>query len=126
MVGLRSKAMRTVFRWQSLATAVLTVLSAALAGSHGALSATLGGLVSLAASVGFAGAASLSKADSAESVMFGALRAEAIKIIVIVLLLWLVMATYENVVVLAFFGTFFVATVLFSAAALIHDGGTQE
>lgn len=126
MVGLRSKAMRTVFRWQSLATAVLTVLSGALAGSHGALSATLGGLVSLAASVGFVGAASLGKADSAESVMFGALRAEAIKIIVIVLLLWLVMATYENVVVLAFFGTFFVATVLFSAAALIHDDGTQE
>lgn len=126
MVGLRNKAMRTVFRWQSLATVVLTVLSGVLAGSHGALSAMLGGLVSLAASVGFAGTAALSRADDAGSVLFGALRAEAIKVILIVLLLWLVMATYEDVVVLAFFGTFFVATVLFSAAALIHDGGTQE
>lgn len=125
MVGLHSKAIRTVLRWQLLATAALAAVAGWLAGTHGALSAALGGLVSFAAGLGFAGVASLSRVDTAGSVVFGALRAEAIKIILIVLLLWLVMATYENVVVLAFFGTFFVATVLFSAAALIRDNGTQ-
>lgn len=125
MVGLHSKAIRTVLRWQLLATAALAVAAGWLAGTHGALSAALGGLVSFAAGLGFAGVVTLSRVDTAGSVVFSALRAEAIKIILIVLLLWLVMATYENVVVLAFFGTFFVATVLFSAAALVRDNGTQ-
>ena len=89
--------------------------------AHGALSAALGGLVSFAAGLGFAGVASLSRSDSAGSAVIGALRAEAIKIVLIVLLLWLVMATYKNVVVIAFFGTFIVATVLFSAAALVRE-----
>jgi ATP synthase protein I len=125
MVGLRSKAMRTVLRWQTLATVMLTVLSGWLGGRHGAMSAALGGLVSISASIGFAGVAGLSRADDAAGVLFGALRAEAVKIILIVVLLWAVMVTYRNVVMLAFFGTFLVATVVYSAAALIHDSRTQ-
>jgi ATP synthase protein I len=121
VIGLRSKAIRTVLRWQVMATAVLAAIAGYVAGPHGAISAALGGLVSLAAGLAFAGAASMSRSDSAGSVVVGALRAEAIKIILIVLLLWLVMATYESVVVIAFFGTFIVATVIFSAAALVRE-----
>ena len=77
--------------------------------------------MSVAASLAFAGMASLSRSDSAGNVVVGALRAEAIKIILIVLLLWLVMTTYDRVVAVAFFGTFIVATVLFSAAALVRE-----
>ena len=126
MVGLRSKAIRTVLRWQLLATAALAVVAGFAAGAHGALSAGLGGLVSFTAGVAFAGVASLGRSDSAGSVVIGALRAEAIKIIVIVLLLWLVMTTYRNVVTVAFFGTFIVATVLFSAAAMVREDETQK
>jgi ATP synthase protein I len=121
VVGLRSKAIRTVLRWQAMATAAIAVVAGLVAGPDGALSASLGGLVSLAASVAFAGMVSMSRADSAASVVVGALRAEAIKIFVIVLLLWLVLTTYESVVVVAFFGAFIVATVLFSAAALVRE-----
>ncbi len=121
MVGLRSKAIRTVLRWQVMATVALAVIAGFLAGTHGALSAALGGLVSFAAGVAFAGVASMSRADSAGSAVIGALRAEAIKIILIVLLLWLVMTTYKSVVMVAFFGTFIVATVLFSAAAMVRE-----
>ncbi len=92
-----------------------------LAGVHGALSAALGGGVSFAACLAFASVASMSRSDSAGSVVIGALRAEAIKIIMIVLLLWLVMTAYRSVVVVAFFGSFIVATVLFSAAALVRE-----
>jgi ATP synthase protein I len=123
VVGLKSRAMRTVLRWQVIATGLMAALAGYLAGAHGALSAALGGSVSLAASLGFAGVASLGQADSAGSVVIGALRAEGVKILLIVLLLWLVMATYKNVVVIAFFGTFFVATVLFSAAAFVREDG---
>jgi ATP synthase protein I len=121
VIGLRSKAIRTVLGWQLVATAALAVIAGFVAGSHGALSAALGGLVSFAAGLGFAGVASLSRSDNAGSAVIGVLRAEAIKIVLIVLLLWLVMATYKNVVVIAFFGTFIVATVLFSAAALVRE-----
>lgn len=121
MVGLRSKAIRTVLRWQVIATASLVAIAGFLAGPHGALSAALGGGVSFAAGLAFAGVASMSRSDSAGSVVVGALRAEAVKIILIVLLLWLVMTAYERVVVVAFFGTFIVATVLFSAAALVRE-----
>ncbi len=123
MIGLKSRAIRTVLRWQLAATVLLAGAGAWFAGPHGALSAALGGLVSFAAGVGFAGVASLGSADSATGVVIGALRAEGIKILLIVLLLWLVMATYENVVVIAFFGTFIVATVLFSAAAFVREDG---
>ena len=121
MVGLRSKAIRTVLRWQVIATVALAVIAGYLAGAHGALSAALGGGVSFAAGLAFAGVASMSRSDSAGSAVVGALRAEAIKIIMIVLLLWLVMTAYKSVVVVAFFGTFIVATVLFSAAALVRE-----
>jgi ATP synthase protein I len=121
VIGLRSKAIRTVLRWQLVATAALALIAGLVAGRHGALSAVLGGLVSFAAGLGFAGAASMSGSGSAGSVVIAALRAEAIKIVLIVLLLWLVMTTYKNIVVIAFFGTFIVATVLFSAAALVRE-----
>lgn len=121
MVGLKSKAIRTVLRWQALATATLAAVAGYVAGAHGALSAALGGLVSIAAGVAFAGMASMSRADTAGSVLIGALRAEAVKIILIVLLLWLVMAVYRDVVAVAFFGTFIAASMLFAAAALVRE-----
>lgn len=121
MVGLKSKAIRTVLRWQALATVTLAAVAGYVAGAHGALSAALGGLVSIAAGVAFAGMASMSRTDTAGSVLIGALRAEAVKIILIVLLLWLVMAVYRDVVAVAFFGTFIAAAMLFAAAALVRE-----
>lgn len=123
VIGLRSRAIRTVLRWQLAATVLLAGAGAYFAGPHGALSAALGGMASLGASLGFAAVASLGQSDSAAGVLIGALRAEGIKILLIVLLLWLVMANYEDVVAIAFLGTFFVATALFSAAAFVRDDG---
>jgi ATP synthase protein I len=121
VIGLRSKAIRTVLRWQVLATTGLAVIAGLAVGAHGALSALLGGGISFLAGLAFAGMASLSKADSAGDVVIGALRAEGVKVVLIVLLLWLVMTTYKDVVVIAFFGTFIVAIVLFSAAVLVRE-----
>jgi ATP synthase protein I len=126
VIGLRSKAIRTVLRWQLMATVAFAALAGYLAGFHGVLSAALGGLVSFGSGLGFAAAASWGRADSAAGVMAGALRAEAIKIILIVFLLWLVMSSYEKVVVIAFFGTFIVATVIFSAAFFVPDNGQKS
>ena len=121
MIGLRSPAIRTVLGWQVMATAALAAISALAAGRHGALSAALGGLVSFVAGLGFAAVASVSRKDSAGLAMLAALRAESVKIFLIVLLLWVVLATYKNIVIVAFIGTFIVATILFALALFVRE-----
>lgn len=121
MIGLRSRALRTVFRWQLLATAVLAALSALAAGRHGAVSAALGGLVSFVAGLGFAAVASASRKDSVGLAMLAALRAEAVKIVLIVALLWVVLSVYESVVIVAFIGTFTVTVIVFALALFVPE-----
>jgi ATP synthase protein I len=115
------KPIRSVLRWQVVATAALALIAGALAGGHGALSAALGGAVSILSGLASAVVASLGRAQSAEGVVFAALRAEAVKIGLIVVLLWLVLATYRDVAVLVFLGTFAVTVVIFAMAFFVRE-----
>jgi ATP synthase protein I len=121
MNGLRSQAIRTVLRWQLVATAVLAAISGLAAGQHGALSAALGGSVSFVAGLGFATVASLSRQDNAGLAVLAALRAEAVKILLIILMLWVVLTVYKNVVAVAFIGAFIVATIVFALALFVRE-----
>lgn len=116
-----SKPIRTVLRWQVMATAALTLVAGALAGGDGALSAALGGAVSIFSGWASAVVASLGRAESAEGALFAVLRAEAVKIGLIVILLWLVLATYRDVAVLVFLGSFAVTVVIFSMAFFVRE-----
>jgi ATP synthase protein I len=109
-----SKPIRTVLRWQVMATV-------GWAGVDGALSAALGGLVNICAGLGFAAAASLGRAESAGGTLLAALRAEAVKIGLVVILLWLVLATYKGVVVTAFIGAFAVTVLIFAMAFFVRE-----
>jgi ATP synthase protein I len=120
-LGALRKPIRTVLRWQLLATAVLTLAGGILAGVDSALSAALGGAVSVCAGWVSAMVASKSKAQSAGEVLVGALMAEGVKIGLIVLLLWLVLATYDEVVAPAFFGSFIVTILIFGMAFFVPD-----
>lgn len=117
------KPIRTVLRWQLLATAALTIVAGFWAGAHGALSAALGGAVSFASGLAAAVVASLGKTDSAGGIVLAALGAEAVKIGLIVILLWLVLATYREVVVTAFLGTFVATVLIFAMAFFVRDAG---
>lgn len=121
MVNIRSKAIRTVLRWQLIATVAMAFIAGLSSGAHGALSAIAGGLISFIAGLGFAIVASMSRAEDAGGALLAALRAEAVKIGLIVILLWAVLATYKFVVVLAFFGSFAVTVALFAAAVFVHE-----
>jgi len=101
--GLLRKPIRTVLRWQSIVTAALTLAGGILAGVDGALSAALGGAVSMSAGCASAVVASRGRAQNAGEVLVRALAAEGVKIGLLVLLLWLVLATYEPLVAPAFF-----------------------
>jgi len=120
-LGALRKPIRTVLRWQLMATAVLTLAGGILAGVDGALSAALGGAVSLCAGWISAVVASKGKAQSAAEVLIGALMAEGVKIGLIVLLLWLVLATYDEVVAPAFFGSFVATVLIFGMAFFVRD-----
>lgn len=120
-LGLLRKPIRTVLRWQIIATAVVTLAGGILAGVDGALSAALGGAVSICAGGAAAVVASIGRARSAGEVLIGALVAEGVKIGLIVLLLWLVLATYEGVVVGAFFGSFFATVLIFGMAFFVRE-----
>jgi len=121
MVLLRSKAIQTVLRWQLLATAAMTLVFGVVASVHGAVSAMLGGLVSVGAGLAFSIVISLSKTDSAWRALATAFRAEATKIAVATVLLWLVFATYRDVVALGFIGSFAVSILIFAMAFFVRE-----
>jgi ATP synthase protein I len=123
--NILSKPIRAVLRWQLIVTAVLAVSAGLIAGEHGALSAVLGGAVSVCA--GWASALVAAKGKAAEGkvsaggILFGALRAEGVKIGLIAILLWVVLANYAEVVMLAFLGSFVATILIFSMAFFVRE-----
>ena len=104
--------------WQLLATLLIAVIAGGWAGLHGALSALLGGLVNVTAGVVYAVVVTLGRVRTPTDVVRTMIRAEAAKITLIVLQLWLVLTTYREVVAAALIAAF-VATVLVSTAAIV-------
>ncbi len=121
MLRIQSKPVRTVLVWQVAVTAVLAVIAGMLAGPHGAASAALGGSVSVAAGLAFAMVMQSSNMQSADGTIIAALRAEATKIGLAVILLWLVLAIYKDVVLIVFIGSFIVSILVFSMAFFVRD-----
>ncbi len=121
MLRALSKPIRTVLRWQILATAFAVALLGALAGTHGAVSAALGGAISIVAGLAAAWWATRRPAQDATAMLAGALGAEALKIGLIISLLVAVFVLYRNVVAAGFIATFAVTTVLFSMALFVRE-----
>lgn len=115
------KPVRTVVRWQFGATVAMAVAAGLMAGADGALSAAAGGLVSIAAGLAAAWIAARSSTKSAGGVLLGALRAEAVKIGLALVLLWIVLASYAGVVAIALIGSFVVTTTIFSMAFFVRE-----
>ena len=111
----------TVLKWQLLATTALALISGLVAGWHGALSAAAGGAISVMAGLSAAAVASFGSVHSPGSVVIGALRAEAVKIGLAVLLLWLVLTHYREAVVGAVIASFLVTLVIFAMAFFVRD-----
>jgi ATP synthase protein I len=121
MVLVQSKAIRTVLRWQVIVTGAMTLVLGLLAGMHGAVSAMLGGLVSICAGLAFSVVVSLSKSDSLAGTLVTAFRAEAVKVTVAVVLLWLVFAAYKDIVAIGFVGSFAISILIFGMAFFVRE-----
>jgi len=118
---LSTKPIRNVLKWQALATLAIAVIGGMWAGVHGALSAVLGGVVNMSACVVFAVVVAISRPVSAGGTVATLFRAEAGKILVIVLQLWLVLTGYKDIVLAAFFAAFVVTVLLFRMALFVRD-----
>ena len=118
---LKSRPILTVLRWQAIATLAIAALAGLWAGPHAALSAVLGGLVTLSSTVVYAFVLGIGKTASAGASIVTMLRAEGAKILVIILQLWLVLATYKDVVLAALFAAFAITVLLFSTALLARE-----
>ena len=115
------RPIRIVLGWQVIATAALTLAFGLLWGLHGALSAALGGAVNVVAGSAFAFMAARSKAGSAGEALRGILRAEAVKITLILVQLPLVLSSYREIVHVAFFASFVITVAIFAMAIAMRE-----
>ena len=122
--SLRSRStfrfpLRRVAGWQLLLTLGVAAIGAIASGWPGAVSGLLGGLVNISAGAAYAVLTGIGKSETAAGTLRTMLRAEAVKITLIVLQLWFILTTYADVVHAVFFSAF-VVTVLVSQAAILN------
>ena len=118
---LSRKPYVAVLKWQALVTGGLVLVAGLWAGGHGALSALLGGLVNITAGVVYAVVVLAAKPATAGRTMTTLFRAEGSKILVILAQLWIVLATYSDVVLPAFLAAFVITVFLSSVALFVRD-----
>ena len=120
-VANATRSLRTVLRWQLSVAVALALAASAWAGLHGALSALLGGLINVTAGAVYALMISGRPATSAGEVLRTLVRAEAGKIALIVLQLWLVLTTYGEVVAPILIGAFVISVLVFPMVLWVRD-----
>lgn len=120
------KPIRTVLRWQLIVTVVLSLLALILWGAHGAVSAALGGIVNLVAGGAYGWRVSQSEARTAGEALRTMMKAEGMKVVLIIAGLWLVLANYKEIVHAAFFVAFVITVGIFAAAIAVRDPGEEK
>lgn len=121
ILNRQPRPFRVVLKWQLIATAALTLFAWLLWGPHGALSAALGGMINAAAGWLYGWRVSRVGSRNAGEVLRTMFRAWGIKVLLVVVLLWLVLANYRELVHAAFFATFVVTVGVFAAAIAVPD-----
>ena len=113
--------MRIVMRWQLIATLAMVLILGLIWGFHGAASALLGGFVNIVSAAAFAAVISRYRGSTAGGVLVTAIKAETVKIVLMISLLWLVMTLYKDVVAIGFIGTFVLTVLIFGMALFVTD-----
>jgi ATP synthase protein I len=126
MPWIRNKPIRIVMRWQLIVTTAMVLAFGWVWGIHGAASAFLGGVISIISAAAFSAIVSRYEGVTAGGALITALKAEAVKIIVMVILLWLVLTIYKDVVAVGFIGTFALTVLIFGMALFVTDDSKAE
>lgn len=118
---IESKPMRTVLRWQVVATVVIALGAGLWVGPHGAISAVLGGGINQIADMAYALLVSGGGIRTAGNTLRTLFRAEAVRVLLIVILLGVVLTSYKDVVHPVLFLSFVVSVMVFRAAILVKE-----
>ena len=118
---ITSRPMRVVMLWQIVATLLLTLGSGLLGGLEMGVSALLGGLANQVADLAYALMVSGSKVRSAGSVLRILFRAEAVRVILIILLLSAVLVGYARVNSLMTLCSFMMSVLIFRFAICLKE-----
>ncbi|PTQ78568.1 ATP synthase protein I [Nitrosomonas oligotropha] len=121
MSWIKNRPLKIVLRVQLLITLVVAVATGVFLGMQSAISAALGGSVSVISSAAYAIIVSHHKGYTAGETVRTALRAESVKIILTVSLLWVMFKFYENLNASVFIGTFILTVLAYSMALLVSD-----
>jgi ATP synthase protein I len=106
--------------WQAVAVVLIAIVAVALSGTQALYSALLGGSIGVIG-VSVFGLVSKRGAASSHRAIRVALRAEAAKVISVVILLWLSFAFYRDMVVPAFMLAFIVSVLLAGIAFAVSS-----
>ena len=118
---LGNRPMRAALLWQLAVAGVSAAVAGLFGGEHAAISAALGGTVVILANVAYMLTVSLSAPRTAGATIQTLFRAEAVKVALIVLGLWLVFTEYRELVALPLVATLIVAVLLWPVALLYKD-----
>ncbi len=121
MFFIKNRPLSIVLLWQIVFSIVAAIVCGLLSGINGAFSGFLGALVSVIAGGVYAFMVSRHSGYTAGGVLRTALRAEAVKIFLIVMLLWSVFAVYKDLKPAMFIGSFTVAVVISSMAVFVSE-----
>ena len=121
-----ARPIRIVLRWQVIVTAALSLVAALLWGADGAVSAVLGGGINVVAGAVFGWRVAQGEARTAGEALRTMLRAEALKVLLIVAGLWAVLSSYKSIVHVAFLATFVLTVVVFAAAIAVGDAEDRK
>ena len=131
---LSSAPVRAMLRWQVIATVVIAVVAGLWVGSDGAISAALGGSITVVAGLAYAIVISVrgargqavSGVDAAGPALVTMFTAEGVKIGAIILMLWVVITQYQGLVAAAFFAAFVITVLLNRVAFLVPNPDAAE
>lgn len=112
-------------RVQIVVTLIIVIFVLLFSGISESISVLLGGFVSFVSAASYAIIVSQHRGYTANEAVRTALRAEAVKIFLSIILLWIVFRFYENVNPVAFIGTFIVV-VLANSFGLLAGEETKK
>lgn len=111
-----NKVFNKMLQWQLIATLAVAVIAVIVSGKHAGVSAISGGL-SVAIGAFFASKIAQRRSKEAATILVNLLKAEAVKIVIIVALLFIMFKVYKQLVPFALIAGL-AASALFSGAAM--------
>jgi len=121
MFPIKSRPLKIVILWQLAFAILAAILCGLLSGVNAAISGFLGAIISVIAGVVYAILVSRHSDYSASGTLRTALRAEAVKIFIIIMSLWAVFAIFKGLQPVMFIGSFVIAVLISSMAAFVPE-----